>query len=341
MRVLFNVFASAALVGGIMLLPAALVSASTDGTWAQYPSGATVYQAEVQQPINTGNTSNWSAKSKGAIPVMFKLLTGTGPAVFQSIGSDTNTANDYSILQFTPTAGSLTFRQIQTLSTNYTFNFGDCHGGSLRWTLAVIHNGTEQQVHVYYGNPNGDTAAGQSCTGANSGSGKNLISDATLPPNRFEMQGDFGGLGVPVYTTYAATLGVVGDDQVLRASLIIDSGWGGDQVLTISNTTVNEAVHQWDAGGNGTFTATCNLPAATIQVGKSDPVVDGAINEDPVQSSLVDSGNAFRVVDCKYQYILSIPSLSGSGTYYVEIKINGTRVPTPTSTGGSVKFDIK
>ena len=39
----------------------------------------------MQQPINTANTSNWNSKSKGAIPVMFKLSSTTGPAVFESI----------------------------------------------------------------------------------------------------------------------------------------------------------------------------------------------------------------------------------------------------------------
>ena len=53
------------------------------GTWSQYPAGATEDQAAVQQPINTANTSNWNSKSKGAIPVMFKLSSTTGPAVFE------------------------------------------------------------------------------------------------------------------------------------------------------------------------------------------------------------------------------------------------------------------
>ena len=79
---------------------------------------------------------------------------------------------------------------------------------------------------------------------------------------------------------------------------------------------------------------TCDLPAATIEVGKGDPVVDGDVNEEPVQASLADDGNAFRVVDCKYQYILSIPSLTGPGTYEVQIWIDGVRVPTPASPGG-------
>jgi hypothetical protein len=60
-----------------------------------------------------------------------------------------------------------------------------------------------------------------------------------------------------------------------------------------------------------------------------------------VYSGPTDVGNAFRVVDCKYQYVLSIPSLKGAGTYETEIWINGAKVPTPGSTDGRVKFDIK
>jgi hypothetical protein len=58
----------------IASLICASVASATTGTWTQYPSGATEYKAQVQQPINTANTSNWSSKSKGGIPVMFKLL---------------------------------------------------------------------------------------------------------------------------------------------------------------------------------------------------------------------------------------------------------------------------
>jgi len=53
-----------------------------------------------------------------------------------------------------------------------------------------------------------------------------------------------------------------------------------------------------------------------------------------VQPPLVDNGTQFRVVDCKYQYILSIPSLKGSGTYRADIQIGGNTV-------GSASFDLR
>jgi hypothetical protein len=309
----------ALIAAGLMVSPAS--AATTTGTWTQYPTGATVYQAEVQQPINTANTSNWNSKSKGAIPVMFKLSSGTGSAVFQS-----TTTQAYSYMSFGPSP-ALTFSQITNLQATYSFSTGDCHGGSLRWEIDTASG----NLFIYYGAAPSFT----DCMTSNQ-SGLNMIGQPDL---RYDTSQFAGGT---FYDTYAHALSLIGNTQIQDAALVLDSGWGGNQVLTAGTTaTVNDNTQTWNSGGTGGFTATCDLPAATIQVGKTDPVADGQLNEEPVQSSLVDSGNAFRVVDCKYQYILSIPSLAGSGTYYVDIKIGGIRVPTPASPGGSVRFDLK
>lgn len=345
MRVSTTLVLGVALVVGLF---APSASAATTGTWAQSPMGATEYQAAVQQPINTANTSNWSSKSKGAIPVMFKLSSRTGPAVFESIGSDGyqgfspgNFANDFAFMSFTPDP-ALTFADIDVLKTDYEFTLGDCHGGSLRWQ---VRTSPTQALFIYYGNsPQFGNGGVDGCTGTGTNSvdqsGTNLIGLSDL---RYDTSQYAGGT---FYDSYANALSIMGSLPIVRVSLVIDSGWQGlsaqtDQRLTVSNTTVNDNVYQWDAGGTGDFTPTCDLPPATIEVGKADPVVDGAINEETVQSSLADSGNDFRVVDCKYQYILSIPSLQGSGTYWVEIEIDDQTVPTPASPGGRVKFDIK
>ena len=73
------------------------------------------------------------------------------------------------------------------------------------------------------------------------------------------------------------------------------------------------------------------------------PTPDGLVNEEPVQAPLVDTGNSFRTVDCKYMYNLSIPSLktTGPGTYQIEILINGTPVPTPCSLNEKVLIDVR
>ena len=334
MRRLFSTLAGTALLATLFVSPAA--AATTEGTWTQYPTGATEYQAEVQQPINTANTSNWSSKSKGAIPVMFKLSSRVGPAAFESIGSDISTANDYAFMSFAPTS-PLTFNTIERLSTDYAFTLGDCHGGSLRWS---VRTSDTQALFIYYGMPSefGNGAIG-GCTPTSAGganqSGVNMIGSSDL---RYDTSQYVGGT---FYDTYEHAKTLMGSLPVVRASLVIDSGWGGDQRLNVSNTTVNDNTYQFVSSAGGAFAPTCSLPAATIQVGKTDPVADGQINEEPVQPSLVDSGNAFRIVDCKYQYVLSIPSLQGAGTYYVELRIGGVKVPTPNSTNGTVKFDLK
>ena len=304
------------------------------GSWSQYPIGVAEYQAAVQQPINTANTSNWSSKSKGAIPVMFKLSSKTGPAVFESIGSDDNAGihdNDYAYASFTPNPG-LTFDQITSLKADYDFTEGNCHGGSLRWQ---VRTSDSRAMFVYYG----DAPNFTDCETSDQ-SGVNMIGKSDL---RYDTSQYTGGT---FYDTYAHALEVIGrETPVTRVSLVLDSGWGGDQRADVSNISVNDNVYQWDGGGSGVATPTCDLPEARINVVKTDVVADGAINEEPVQGSLADDGNLFRVVDCKYKYNLSIPSLKGSrptpaGTYRVEVLINDAPVPTPGSPNG-VKFDIK
>ena len=294
--------------------------------WAQGPEPSTVYEAQVQQPINLQNTSNWSSKSKGGIPVMFKLKSGTGPAVFQSNYSDGLASTDFAFMSFTPTS-TLTFSEITELSATYDFATGDCHGGSLRWSVRVSPT---QSVFIYYGEGPNFT----DCTTDNQ-SGVNMIALTDL---RF----DTSQVGGTFYDDYDGAKALVGDETVTRASLLVDSGWGGDQVLKAGTTaTVNGNTYTWNAGGSGTLSDTCDLPTATIEVDKADVVVDGSINEEPVQGSLSDAGNTFRVVDCKYQYVLSVPTLKGVGTYRVLIEIDGVSVPTPSSAGGKVKFDLK
>ena len=313
------------------LIFASMASATT-GTWSQYPSVSTEYQAAVQQPINTANTSNWSSKSKGGIPVMFKLLSATGSAAFESIGSDTNTDNDYAFASFRPSEpvklGDM------TLKTDYNFTLGDCHGGSLRWSVRIDTNdngrdANDPSMFIYYG----DAPNFTDCTTSNQ-SGVNMVGLSGLRYDTSQLGGTF-------YDSYTTALALAGNHDVVGASLVLDSGWGGNQRANISNTTVNDSTYQFQTGGSGTFAPTCDLPDATIAVSKNDVVADGDINEEAVQNSLADSGNHFRVVDCKYQYILSVPSLKGSGTYEAQIKINDVRVPTPGSPNGHVKFDLK
>lgn len=331
-------FYAAAVIAGAAALFAIAGSASgstvttANGTWDAYPGQSNSYQTAVQQPINADGSSNFKAKGSGVIPVKFALSTGTGPFVFQSIGSDTNTANDFSDLVFTP-ANPITFANISSLVANYAFTQGDCHGGSLRWTINVMHNGVSQNVHVYYGDPGG----AQSCTGSASGSGQNLIT--TGATNRFEMQGGWPD-GTPLYRPYSDALTLFGSDSVNWVGLILDSGWGGDQVVNLSSASIG-------VGGTSPYTdtftpqpssglsPTCNLPTnATIKITKVDGTPTGDVN-DPVSIQPNDTNGIFRGVDCKLMYNLAVSSLPGIGTYTVSAVINGTTV------AGAATFDLK
>src|SRR5205807_9142689 len=78
--------------------------------------------------------------------------------------------------------------------------------------------------------------------------------------------------------------------------------------------------------------ATCALPPATIALTRTAGGTTGAVDES-VYSGSADSGSNFRISSCQYVYNLSSSGL-GTGTYRVDIKINGAPV-------GSGIFQIK
>jgi hypothetical protein len=339
----------------------------TTGTWYFRPdqtftsstvvTHGTTYQTAVRPPINADGSSNWPSR-RGVIPVQFNLLVAStttttitktyDPPIWKSLASGW----PYTFAQLSlqkdlygagscpdaPATPALSFNDIQNLSATYNFTTGDCHGGSLRWDVRVMHNGNVQTVEVYYGNPNGPD---QSCTGLNSGSGQNLVT-TSLYANRFEMLGGWGVPG-PVYTTYADAVASTnnGTDKVVAAQLTLDSGWGGDQIADVSNVTVND--NTWapkttetttTTTVDGPYANTCTLPAAELRWAKNDATPDGAINEaESIQPK--DTGQFYRQVDCKYIYNLDVASLNGVGTYTVWVRIGGVNVPVPAT------FDLK
>ena len=108
----------------VLCCVASLVSTASaqNGTWAAYPGQSTTYQVAVQQPINADGSSKFKANGHAVIPVKFALSQGTGPFVFESIGSD-NPGVDYSYLSFTPNT-PVTFNDITELSAVYAFTAG-------------------------------------------------------------------------------------------------------------------------------------------------------------------------------------------------------------------------
>lgn len=307
------------LVDNLVLESGPIPAVTATGEWTLYPGQSASYSAQIQQPLNGANTSNWAARSKGAIPVKWGLSTQAGPVVFESIGTNNPaiTSDDYSFLRFAPDP-SLRFAEIQELMAGYAFSLGNCHGGSLRWQVGTALG----NLQIYYG----DVPNFTDCT-TNDQSDLNMIGWSDVRYDTSQIGGTF-------YDTYAHALTLIGEQPITYAMLVLDSGWGGDQRLTPSNVTVNDNVFVPEPAGEPT--TTCDLsPTAYIEVVKLSPDANGAINEEPVQASLVDDGNVYRVVDCKYQFNLSIPSLKGAGHYRIEIQIpQGTVI-------GQVEFDLK
>ena len=86
-----------------------------------------------------------------------------------------------------------------------------------------------QSVFIYYG----DSPNFANCT-SSSQSGTNLIS---LNDARFDLT-QYGG---PFYGTYADALALIGNAPIVRLSLVLDGGWGGDQVIDLTSATVGMA----------------------------------------------------------------------------------------------------
>jgi hypothetical protein len=323
-------------------------SATTSGTWTAYPGQKTVYQTQVKQPVNASppySVFGSSNTSNSVIPVKFGLLAGLGPFVFESICSDNpgcgpiggTTANDFSYLSFAPDA-AIVFNDLSELRAVYTFTLGDCHGGSLRWQVRVDSNGNnvidpydpvsnpggDKAVFIYYGLPPAFGNGGvNGCTPSSSAgasqSGLNLLDPSQQGVLRFDTS-QFNGI---FYNGYAGAQSVAGSYRVWRASLVLDSGWGGDQRLTLGDTTVNG--NTFTPPSSSPLKSTCNLPPAQIRVTKqpdtNPPDLAPAFSIQPA-----DTNGWFRIVDCKYMYNLATSSLLGPGLYKVEAVINGEAV---------------
>jgi hypothetical protein len=302
-----------ALVAVMALLVPAAVSASTvyPGGWSASPGQTTISASSIQQPINADGSSNFKA-DRGVIPIKFGLSTGSGPFVFESTST-----RAYSWLAYAPSS-PMTIADITNLSSVYDFTPGNCHGGSLRWEIDTPAG----NLFVYYGAEPNTT----DCIGAENQSGVNLVSLSDL---RFDT-GQFAG--GTFYDTWANANTLLGSTSLDSIALVIDSGWGGEQVVDLTSATVNG--NTFVVPGASALAQTCDLPDATIKVTKLSGATTGAVNE-PVTIQPNDSNGAFRVVDCKYMYNLDVKSLSGAGRYEVQVVIGGV----PAS--GPALFDLR
>jgi hypothetical protein len=307
MRRYTRAFAAAAIlaVASAAALLTGVAGASTSD-WTAYPGQAASYTASIQQPVNTDGSSVFKANGKAVVPIKFSLSKGLGAFVFESIGSDSSADNDYSYVSYSPPS-TLLFKDVTSLVADYSFSLGSCHGGSLRWSVRVSPT---QSVFIYYG----ASPSFANCSGLDSQSGTNMISLTDLRYDTSQVGGTF-------YDDHAGAVALVGNMPIVRASLVLDSGWGGDQRLTLASASVNDSTFTPDPA---TLPApTCDLPTnATIKVTKTSAATAGAVNE-PLIVQSADNSGVLKVVDCKLMYNLATSSLSGAGEYTVEAVIDG------------------
>lgn len=322
----FALMAMMALV--LAMTSSGIASAATSGTWAAYPGQSSAYESQVKPPIRADGTSVFSSKdaAKSVIPVKFGLRSGLGPFVFESIYSDNpgNTANDFSFLSFTPSV-PVPFDSLSNLAAEYTFTEGNCHGGSLRWSVWVDRNNdtvdNDGRLFIYYGaSPSfADCTSPDSVLLDTNQSGENMIAKTDL---RYDTSQWAAGT---FYNTYGNAQALANNAPVRRASLVLDSGWGGDQRLTLGSATVID--NTFTPPPATPLTSTCDLPPAQIRVTKSPDLPEAVLVPSPTSVQPADTDGWFRVVDCKYMYNLATSSLLAGGRYKVEVVINGEAVP--------------
>jgi hypothetical protein len=332
----FATLGAVALFTGLLAGPATATTVITsNGTWTAYPGQSTTYQASIQQPINADGSSNFKANGKTVIPVKFALAQGTGAFVFQSIFSNTSTADDYSFLSW-KSANALTFADVARLSAVYDFTDGDCAGGSLRWTVRLNDGGVNRNLDIHY-QPGAGGIGQQTCAAGTSGANLIASTDDIYVTQEFNGTHSFPS---PYNNTYADAVAQLGSLPVVGMTLIVDSGWGanGDQVVDLTSATVG-------VGGStpysetftpqpaSTVAAVCPTEAASITITKVDGSPSGDVNE-PLTVQPQDNNGFFRIVDCKYMYNLATSSLSGVGTYTVKATIGSTTFTVAT-------FDLK
>jgi hypothetical protein len=305
------------------LVASGLHAQTLGGTWTLYPQQTQTLQATVSGSINPDGSSVWSTKS--TIPVQYDLQQSLGPVVFSSyLAGGTVSYLDFHF------AGTVTFDQINLLSAAYQFATGNCHGGSMRWSINLADGDT---VYVYFGNaaaPFNDCTS-SATSGVNSNpnnqTGLNLLATSFKADPRYEMQ-SHGGTYVPYATVLTAKTGKI----VTSVTLVLDGGWGGDQVLTTGypmNVTVgtNDGNTAVFVPASSTSTPVCPTQPATIQVSKLGSGGSYTVDES-VDSTVPDQGTSFRIAGCKYMYNISGKSL-GSGQYKVDAFINGVLLTQP------------
>lgn len=341
-----------ALCSGGLVESLSWAQSSTSGTWTHFPSQTPTFTAVVRPPIKADGSSVFN--DGAVIPVKFKLLTGPGVFLFDSVwsnnfgvGGEGEHGDDFAVLSFTPApAGSLTFNDITNLTADYAFALGNCQGGSLRWSVTfdigeddnnVPGEGepdprdNDRSIFIYYGGyPNFTDCTSED----NNQSGVNMIG---LTDPRY----DTSQIGGTFYDTYANALQLAGPQtgesprpalRIASVTLAIDSGWMQDEAGVYKDQSVNLTGAQVNDNRfvpvTGTQTATCNLPLAAINVVEDT----GGYVANPLNVQRKFGDTFYRNTnECTYSYNLATSSLFGPGDYKVYVVIDNHIVLNPGS----------
>jgi hypothetical protein len=287
-------------------------------------STSTVYQAQVQQPINPNGSSVWPAK-KGVIPVQFNLqqatdtktTTTTTPGVYPGLLDSENSGSPaYGTLSFTPPSGT-TVAGISNLTAEFSWMAGTDHTGSMRWSIQT----SAGTFYVYYGD---------NCPFCQTGTSGSDVNMTTMSDQRVETPETGPGQFVTWSDLIHGTNGVNASDAsatVSEIDLVVDAGYAGTQQVNLTDVqitdnagtseyvpgTVPGSTSTSDSVGPWTSTTTPNMYIDVVKTSGND---QGTVDE-TTYTGVGDTGGQFSVVDSKYKYNLSSDGLSGAGTYNV------------------------
>jgi hypothetical protein len=320
-------------LSGLLTAGAASAGTYTSGSWTLQAPSTDNISAQVLQPINSDGSSVFSNKNR-TIPVQYKV-TDTQSFMFESLykarygnpdGIPYSADNgSFSAASYTPPAGT-TVSQISSLIADYSWQAGTDHGGALRWSISTSDGNS---IFVYYGD--GPNFTSES---AGNGTGINLLS---LSDQRVDTT-QYGGAFYDTWA-HASSAGFLGNDTVTSVSLVLDAGWGGDQVLNLTdaNVTVNGTSSTFTMPGPVT-TQTNAAPMWLYLYKNSSATPAAQIDEALLTSTQGDSGGQFRQVDGKYIYNLPVSNLPDkSATFQVSISPNSDG----SNPAGVVQFGLK
>ena len=151
--------------------------------------------------------------------------------------------------------------------------------------------------------------------------GLNLVGTAEL---RYDTSQLAGGT---FYDSYAHAQELVGSTAIVRASLVLDAGWGGDQRLALNSATVNGDT--FTAGDAAAPVATCDLPPATILVEKIGGTPTGSVNE-PVTIQPQDGDHKVTYDTAFWLQLINDTTCTASSTtsvWRIGVKLDDNTIP--------------